>query len=119
MKANTQEKGQKRGLVSGNLLPCLPGSQGSSFGRLLQACTAPTANTGCSWGTLPLAFGLQLSCVVSPEPWQPVVVQTVDRGLEELASRIEAVVFRGGGRCSCSHARGLRSGISEVRTRFG
>lgn len=111
IKANTQKECQKRGLVFRQSAPLLARPSGLLFRMASAGLHSAYSRNGMLVGDSPSNF--RASAVVSSRlsrdsPWS---CRTDDRGLEELASRIEAVVVRGGGRCSCSHARGLRSGI--------
>lgn len=100
----TLKKNVTRGaLSSGNLLPCPRAS-----GLLLRTASAGLLSAYSENGMLvgDSRCNFRASAVVSSRlsrdsPWS---CRTDDRGLEELASRISAMVFRGGGRCSCSHA---------------
>lgn len=111
IKANTLEECHKRGLVFRQSAPLLA----RPSGLLLRTASAGLLSAYSENGMLvgDSRSNFRASAVVSSRlsrdsPWS---CRTDDRGLEELASRIEAVVFRGGGRCSCSHARGLRSDV--------
>lgn len=90
-------------MSSGNLLPC-PRASGLLFRTVSAGLLSAYSENGMLVGDSRCSF--RASAVVSSRlsrdsPWS---CRTDDRGLEELASRIEAVVIRGGGRCSCSHA---------------